>query len=74
MPVSEPPKEASQILLDVADAAVIWWVTRVPFTWSLETHLTRPHFGCHSPEELVLADKVAAWCQIQQGQPSGRAK
>jgi hypothetical protein len=61
-----PPRFAGAVLLEVADAAVVWWVMKRPIQWSLEQHLARPHVNCATAEEELLAEKAAAWCAMQR--------
>lgn len=62
---SKPPRAASAALLDVADAAIVWWAMKRPFQWSLEQHLANPHINTSTPSEKRLADAAAAWCALQ---------
>ncbi len=60
------PKEASEILLALADAAVVWWTMKRPVTWTLDMHISANHYNCNNDAERRLARAVSQWCAIQQ--------
>lgn len=62
----KPPKKSPEILLYLADAAVYWWATNRPITWSLEKHLQNPSINTATEAETMLSIAVADWCRIQK--------
>jgi hypothetical protein len=61
-----PPRFAGAVLLEVADAAVVWWVMKRPIQWSMGQHLASPRINCTTAAEESLAEKAAAWCALQR--------
>lgn len=53
------------ILLELADAAVVWWVGKRPLAMSLQKHLENPTLNTATDREKRLALAVAKWVRIQ---------
>ena len=60
-----PPKEAPDLLLKAADAAVSWWRQHRPVGWSVAKHLENPAVNCTTVTERRLAVAAARWHAIQ---------
>lgn len=61
------PKEAPDVLLEVADAAIGWWASFRPNGWSVEQHLGNPRVRLTRKDDKALAEKVAAWVALERG-------
>ena len=71
----EPPLDPlAEILLRVADMAVMWWVGRRPTSWTLEQHIHSAITGCVTMNDKNLAHAVAKWCDFQRKQRNGQDK
>lgn len=59
------PPDAHEILLRVADMAVVWWAMKRPLQWGLAQHFATPNVNCPAAGERRLAQAVARWCAAQ---------
>ena len=63
-PLPNPPNTSElDLLAAVTGAAVVWWVSRRPTTWTLEQHFNNPLTGCFSVHDKSLALAIRDWCE-----------